>query len=618
MNLYRSLILLCLLCLQPVQALTLYSRHTPEILPPRWSDAELAWLRQTPQLRVGLLQHDYRPFSMIIAQQRFEGLCADYLDLLARTLQKPLELRTFPDKAHLLRALRQGEIHLASLGNLTLADTDSSGIRLSVPYFSAPLVFSTPKAHQGPLLTPGQRVAAVQGQIDVQRFKRYYPTLTLATYPSNAEAFDAVFFGRQDVLLGDAHSMHYLNSERFDYLRQRGEAPPELAPADFRFAMPAHPLALSSLVDKSLTAIGEGTRNAVFIQWNGPIRDMNDRASDLYDAAERAWIRRSPPIRVWLMDNLYPYGALDHDGQLTGMTVDMLARVGKRSGLRFEFVSADSERQLAKAMQSGAVDLIGAISRPVAEGYGLRPSAPYAADDIYVILTRQEVSAIDTLQSLAGKTVGMTRHTPLAGRLGRSRITIVENAEEAMQAVERGRLDAAIVPLYFARHALENDPQTRLRIAGPADEEPIRMGFASLRDQGMLMGILDKTILAIPPNELAMMSYEWRNRKLPVPGFMERHAHAFYLLFAVLFALALVLLYRNLMLKRLASSEQASRQQLEAHVRFIRALGESLPHPIVVRDKGGKVLLCNSKYLSQLGARPEAVMGQPFARGLAG
>ena len=33
--------------------------------------------------------------------------------------------------------------------------------------------------------------------------------------------------------------MHYLNSERFDYLRQRGEAPPELAPADF--ASPCRP-----------------------------------------------------------------------------------------------------------------------------------------------------------------------------------------------------------------------------------------------------------------------------------------------------------------------------------------------------------------------------------------
>ncbi|MFE8730772.1 PAS domain-containing protein, partial [Aeromonas hydrophila] len=68
----------------------------------------------------------------------------------------------------------------------------------------------------------------------------------------------------------------------------------------------------------------------------------------------------------------------------------------------------------------------------------------------------------------------------------------------------------------------------------------------------------------------------------------------------------------------LARAEQASRQQLEAHVRFIKALGESQPHPIVVRDKSGKVLLCNSKYLAQLGARPEDVMGHPFVQGLEG
>lgn len=329
-------------------------------------------------------------------------------------------------------------------------------------------------------------------------------------------------------------------------------------------------------------------------------------------------MRQSPPIRVWLMDNLYPYGALDHDGQLTGMTVDMLAKVSKRTGLSFEFIRFDSDRQRDEAIRSGRLDLIGAISRPVAERYGLRPSVPYATDDIYVILTNQGEESIASLQDLAGRRVGMTRYNPLADELEGSRLITMESAEEAMQAVEGGRLDAAIVPLYFARHALDNDPQTRLRIAGPADEESIRMGFASLPGNEMLMGTLDNTLLAIPPNELAMVSYEWRNRKLPKPGFMERYAHAFYLLFAVLFALALVLLYRNLMLKRLARAEQASRQQLEAQVRFIRALGESQPHPIVVRDKGGKVLLCNSKYLAQLGARPEDVMGHPFVQGLEG
>ncbi|MGE6166083.1 ATP-binding protein, partial [Aeromonas rivipollensis] len=618
MNLYRSLILLCLLFIQPALALTLHSRHDPEIAPPRWSKAEQGWLRQARQLRVGLLAEDYRPFSMIVSKHRFEGISADYLGILAHLLQKPLSLHRFADKESALLALRRGEIDLVNLGNLTLADTEASKIRLSNPYFSSALVFSTPKPYQGPLLAPGQRVAAVAGQIDTQRFRLYYPTLTLVTHPSNMEAFDAVFFGRQEILLSDAHAMHYLNSERFDHLRQRGEAQPSLAPADFRFAVSARVPALLGLINRGLEAIDDGTRNAIFSQWNGPIRDMNDSASERYDAAELAWMRQSPLVKVWLMDNLYPYGAMDHDGQLTGMTVDMLAKVSKRTGLSFEFIRFDSDRQRDKAIRSGRLDLIGAISRPVAERYGLRPSVPYATDDIYVILTHQGEESMDSLPSLAGKRVGMTRHTPLADQLEGSTLTIMESAEEAMQAVEGGRLDAAIVPLYFARHALDNDPRTRLRIAGPADDEPIRMGFASQPGNEMLMNILDKTLLAIPPNELAMTSYEWRNRKLPVPGFIERHAHAFYLLFAVLLALALVLLYRNLMLKRLARAEQASRQQLEAHVRFIKALGESQPHPIVVRDKSGKVLLCNSKYLAQLEARPEEVMGQPFAQGLEG
>ncbi|WP_111910061.1 ATP-binding protein [Aeromonas media] len=569
MNLYRSLILLCLLFIQPALALTLHSRHDPEIAPPRWSMAEQAWLRQARQLRVGLLAEDYRPFSMIVSKHRFEGISADYLGILAHLLQKPLSLHLFADKESALLALRRGEIDLVNLGNLTLADTEASGIRLSNPYFSSALVFSTPKPYQGPLLAPGQHVAAVAGQIDTQRFRLYYPTLTLVTHPSNMEAFDAVFFGRQEILLSDAHAMHYLNSERFDHLRQRGEAQPSLAPADFRFAVSARVPALLGLINRGLEAIDDGTRNAIFSQWNGPIRDMNDSASERYDAAELAWMRQSPPIKVWLMDNLYPYGAMDHDGQLTGMTVDMLAKVSKRTGLTFEFIRFDSDRQRDKAIRSGRLDLIGAISRPVAERYGLRPSVPYATDDIYVILTHQGEESMDSLRSLAGKRLGMTRYTPLADQLKDSTLTIMESAEEAMQAVEGGRLDAAIVPLYFARHALDNDPRTRLRIAGPADDEPIRMGFASQPGNEMLMNILDKTLLAIPPNELAR-------------------------------------------------AEQASRQQLEAHVRFIKALGESQPHPIVVRDKSGKVLLCNSKYLAQLGARPEEVMDQPFVQGLEG
>lgn len=107
MNLYRSLILLCLLIIQPALALTLHSRHDSEIAPPRWSKAEQGWLRQAKLLRVGLLEQDYRPFSMIVSQSRFEGISADYLGILAKILHKPLALRPFADKESALLALRR-------------------------------------------------------------------------------------------------------------------------------------------------------------------------------------------------------------------------------------------------------------------------------------------------------------------------------------------------------------------------------------------------------------------------------------------------------------------------------------------------------------------------------
>ncbi|MGY3857240.1 ATP-binding protein [Aeromonas intestinalis] len=616
MNPLRSLILLCLLFALPAQALILHSRHDFQPVYSPMSPAEARWLQQTPQLRVGILRHDYKPFSILIPDDRFEGVSADYLDIIAKSLKKPLSFTVYADKTAMLSALREGKLDIANIGNQAL-DEQETGISLSRPYFSSTPIFSALRLRQGPLLTPGQSVATVAGYADAAQFKRYYPTLKLVTYPSNKAAFDAVFFGHQDVLLSDAYAMRYLNGERFDQLRARGEAQSGLAPGAFRFAVSSQAPQLLNLINTTLKDLGDLTRYFIFSQWSGPIRDTVDSPANLFDADELAWLRQAPTIKVWLMDNLYPYGVRDYDDQLTGMAVAMLTKVSKRTGLHFSFVSYHSEQQLSEAVRHGEVDLIGAISRPVARHYGLQTTAPYAADDIYVILAQSSDASIHGMGDLAGKQVGMTSHNPLAKRLGSSRLTLTESAAEAIRSLKLGRLDAVIVPLYFAQHMMGSS-EAQLRIAGPASDEPIQMGFAGMPRNAMLMQILDKTILSISPSELAMMNYEWRNRTLPAPSFIDRHAHYLYLLFAALFGLALLLCYRNRMLKRLAQSEQHSRHQLEAHVRFIEALGESLPHPMVVRNRDGRVLMCNNRFLTQLGARRERVLDHAFAEGLAG
>ncbi len=255
-----------------------------------------------------MLRYDYRPFAMTGPDEHFEGISADYLDIVAKTLQKPVELRVFDDKQSALAALRAGELDLVNLGNLSLSGPDQAGIALSQRYFSSAPVFSALAAEQGPLLLPGQRVATVQGYVDEAAFKRYYPDLVLVNYPSNVAAFDAVFFGREPLLLSDPHSLHYLNSERFDKIRQRSQAQPAIAADGFRFAVSADSPRLLALLNHALAGVSDITHSLIFSQWNGPIRDIVERPSELYSAEERAWLATAGPVRVWLMDDLYPTG----------------------------------------------------------------------------------------------------------------------------------------------------------------------------------------------------------------------------------------------------------------------------------------------------------------------
>lgn len=110
MNLIRPLLLLCLLFPLCAQALTLHSRHYLQSSPAPTQAAEQQWLARHPLLRVGVLRHDYRPFAMTGPDEHFEGISADYLDIVAKTLQKPVELRVFDDKRSALAALRAGSL----------------------------------------------------------------------------------------------------------------------------------------------------------------------------------------------------------------------------------------------------------------------------------------------------------------------------------------------------------------------------------------------------------------------------------------------------------------------------------------------------------------------------
>jgi len=80
------------LCAEP---LSLLSRATNSSVALTLTTAQRQWLAQKAVLRVGVYLPDRPPLDMTANQQDYEGLSADYLDVLARGLGVRLQINRY-------------------------------------------------------------------------------------------------------------------------------------------------------------------------------------------------------------------------------------------------------------------------------------------------------------------------------------------------------------------------------------------------------------------------------------------------------------------------------------------------------------------------------------------
>lgn len=103
------LALLCGLVPAPGQAApTLHSRATLDSPRPEPDGAELRWLWERRQLRLGVIERDNPPFDILGTGQVFEGLTADYAGLIADQLHLQVEVHAYASFAEAVAALRKG------------------------------------------------------------------------------------------------------------------------------------------------------------------------------------------------------------------------------------------------------------------------------------------------------------------------------------------------------------------------------------------------------------------------------------------------------------------------------------------------------------------------------
>lgn len=571
------------------------------------------WLQNKRELLLGASTPDYPPFDITASGHDYEAITADYAGILAKALALPVTVVRYPSREAAIQALEEGKIDL--LGSANGFEASNADIVLSTPYAVDQPVLVTRDTETRPLDDglAGLRLSLVYHYLPLKEVEALYPNAIIQVYPSYLNALNAVAFDQADVFLGDTISTHYMiNKGYLKNIRMANFGKHEAY--GFSFAVHRDQQTLLDIVDTVLAGVGTYERENIAKRWSaGSDILLTDHKLQLSQREER-WIKDHPVVKVVINETFAPLTFADSDGQLRGMTADLLELIRLRTGLRLEFQNTRNVNQMIEQVENGNADIIAAISPSREREAKLNFSRPYLQNS-YVLLTRKEPGAPSSLEQLAGKKLAITEGNPLVEYLRRefAQITLVEASDtfKASEMLAQGQVDGAVNSLVVANYFLSSHFfQGRLQVSSSIGTQLASFSLATSRSATELASILDKALLSIAPDELGVINNRWRGYTAASDSYWRNYHRLIIQIVSAAGLLLLTSLAWNGYMRRQIKQRQMAERALSDQYEFMRALVNETPHPIYVRDRNGLLQTCNDSYLQVFGVKREDVIGK--------
>ncbi len=582
------------------------------------SEQDWSWLRSKGGLVLGASAPDYSPFGMTINGRDYEGLTADYASLLSELLRTPVQVRRFASRADVIEALKRGEVDL--LGTANSYEQADHDLLMSTSYADdqPTLVTQVANSQALPRDLAGKKIAMLYHYLPPQAVQAFYPKATLQLYPSTLSAIGAVAFGNADVYLGDSISAQYLINKNYLNNVQLADFS-RMEVSDFAFAMDRDNRRLLRIINAALAVIPQGERMNILRRWSAGGGSMPGRTALNFSASELRWMAAHPRLKVAIDDSFVPFSFFNEEGEFRGISADVLAKVALRTGLKFDVQRTHSVAGLVEQVRKEQADLLITLTPSQSRENQLRFTRPYLSTP-YVLISRISADGPQTLDDMAGKRLAVINGNPVREQLLEQfpRITLVEadNAQQVMALVANGQADAAINSLITARYMISRQYRDRLRITSTVGTQSARVAFATSRGALELYSILEKALLSIPPEEMDEVTNRWRSEIVVDDSYWMRHRTLILQGFAVAGLLLLAALGWIAYLRRLMRQRKQAQVALNDQMEFMRVLIDGTPHPIYVRDREGRLRICNSGYLNVFGVERDAVLGKTVVEGV--
>ncbi|MDT7834601.1 transporter substrate-binding domain-containing protein [Aquabacterium sp. OR-4] len=233
-------------------------------------------------------------------------------------------------------------------------------------------------------------------------------------------------------------------------------------------------------------------------------------AADELTAAQRQWLASRQPVRFGPERDYGPFVFVRPDGQLDGLSVDMLRLVQARTGLVVAQQPAAPLRELLAAARNRQIDLISSLRPTPERAQFLRFSQPYVA--VPAVLVRRATDAVRPLAELAGVPValgeGYAVESVMRQRYRQVRWVALADDAVALAALQRGEVQAVVADVASVAFISRTQRMGGLRVDGPVGFE-YQLSFAVRADWPELVDIINRGIRRVGPRERQRVLDQW-------------------------------------------------------------------------------------------------------------
>lgn len=419
----------------------------------------------------------------------------------------------------------------------------------------------------------GKRIGVLQGSVYDQgpgsirdMMRQFNIPATFAEYDNYDAVFAALQAGEADAgivnnIFGSAAEKRYRVTR----------TPIVFSPSRLHFAFPKNaPLTprLKAATDRRLRAL-KADRSSLYYRamdtyLYNTLAPQHD-ASNVLTAAEQAWLKAHPDIRLGYDPEFFPFEFRNDKGQFSGIAADYVDILERQFGIEMQVAENLDWSQVMDEVAHRKIDVLSCVGRTEERSAYLLYTQPYCQYQ-RVILTRSDMPFITGLDDVAHLRIGAqeaTTHDAFLRESTEYSFITYPSMREAVLALSSGKIDALVGNLASSAYWIRHLNLTNLKIAAPASSEVYTLHFAVRKDWPELVSILNKCLARIDQMVREDIQQRWVNLEYE-PEAAQRAAWRAVLrttlIAAVVIALVLLWLSR---LKR----EVQRRKSAEEHLR---------------------------------------------------